>query len=168
MKHIKAILFLTTGLIVSNCSSQKIATINLRPGITVPVEVKKISFSKDTLYGKIKNLTGYEIINEDSTFLRPINILNHDSLISKIKYPEIAIRAGVEGMVLLQLTFDEKNKINKMFPVSNIGAGLEESVMNSIKNFRFSFDEKERKKKVLLLIIDFQIVNRYYPSVKVY
>lgn len=128
--------------------------------------VKKIALHKDKIYGRV-DFSCYEIVNNDSVLLKPIKILNLDSLKTRIKYPDIARRTGVGGNVLIELKLDNVGKIESMKAVSNVGAGLEESVLSSLKGFHFKFEKVSAEKEVsILLIVSFYIMNS--PPVNVY
>ena len=160
MKNIELISIIITSLIFIRCSSRELEIKEIYPikesGITRSLN------TKDTL-NKPLSISCYEIIHKDTFSISLLKLLNIDSLKSRIKYPEIAIRAGIEGTILIELTFNENDKIINMKPVSKVGASLEESVMNSIKDFKFRFDKKISTDSSVLLIVNFFIVlkNRY-------
>ncbi len=166
MKIKKIILFVVTILIFIGCSSEKSKTIELRAGDYV-LDKRCGPPPRDILNGSF-NFSFYEILNTDSISLLPIKILDEDSLKSRIKYPEIAVRAGVDGIVLIELKFNDNDEIVDMKPLSNIGASLEESVMNSIKDYKFIFDKKVSENNFsILLIVNFYIANSHrYPFVR--
>lgn len=164
MKIKKVILFVISILIYCSCSSQEIKTVETPTLSFYPSQ--RIPFHNNKIYGKVE-FSCYEIVNKDSVFLRPIKILNIDSLKYRIKYPGIAKRAGVGGNVLIELKLGSTGEIESMKAVSNIGASLEESVLNSLKGFRFKFKEASTDKDIsILLIVSFNIVNSL--PVKVY
>ena len=160
MKNAKLIAIVITSLIFSNCSSKKLEIREIRP-MKESGMLRTLNL-KDTL-NKPLSVSCYEISHTDTFSISSIKVINIDSLQSRIKYPEIAIRAGIEGTILIELTFDGNDKIINMKPVSNIGASLEESVMNSIKDFNFIFDKNISKDSSVLLIVNFFIVlkNKY-------
>jgi protein TonB len=51
-----------------------------------------------------------------------------------INYPEIAIRAGVEGKVILSFVVDKKGEIKDVNVLKGIGAGCDEEAMRIIKS----------------------------------
>lgn len=59
------------------------------------------------------------------------------SIQSKIRYPEIAKKAGVEGTVIVQFTVDEKGRVVDPEVVQGIGAGCDEEALRVIKEARF-------------------------------
>ena len=56
----------------------------------------------------------------------------------KIKYPEIAKRAGIEGRVYIEAFIDEKGNVTKTTVLKGIGAGCDEAAMNAIKKVKFT------------------------------
>jgi hypothetical protein len=140
-----------------SCSSQK--TLEVTPNVVVPNErvYAPPSPSKDINKGSF-NLSCYEFINTDSITLQPIKILNIDSLKASLTYPDIAIRAGIDGIVLIEVGLDDNSEIININPISNIGAGLEEAVVSGIKGFQFKFEKSSNKNnKSILLIVNFYL-----------
>ena len=139
------------------CSSQK--TLEVAPREMVPIErvYAPPMPSKDINNGSF-NISCYEFINKDSITLKPIKILNIDSLKARLTYPDIAIRAGIEGIVLMEIRLSDNSEIINIKPISNIGASLEESVVVGIKGFQFKFGESSNKNnKSILLIVNFYL-----------
>jgi len=66
---------------------------------------------------------------------------------SKIVYPEIAKRAGVQGRVFVKAYVDEKGNVNKVELIRGIGAGCDEAAMNAVKSVMFK-PGKQRGKPV--------------------
>ncbi len=59
------------------------------------------------------------------------------SIQSKITYPEIAIRAGVEGKVYILAFVDEVGTVTKAEVVKGIGSGCDEAAMNAVLSTKF-------------------------------
>jgi len=140
-----------------SCSSQK--TIGVRTSVIVPNErvYAPPMPSKDINKGSF-NLSCYEFINTDSITLKPIKIVNIDSLKARLTYPDIAIRAGIDGNVLIEIRLNENAEIIDIKPISNIGAGLEEAVVSGLKGFQFKFNNSSNQNnKSILLIVNFYI-----------
>lgn len=55
----------------------------------------------------------------------------------KIKYPEIAKKAGVEGMVVIQFVVDENGRVADPEVVKGIGAGCDEEALRVVQDARF-------------------------------
>ncbi|MGA7303225.1 MAG: TonB family protein [Rhodothermales bacterium] len=65
----------------------------------------------------------------------------------RVKYPEIAKKAGVEGTVFLQFVVDEKGNVVDPAVVKGIGAGCDEAALEAIKTAKFK-PGKQRGKPV--------------------
>ena len=65
----------------------------------------------------------------------------------KIKYPEIARKAGVEGRVILQFIVDENGNVTEPAVVRGIGAGCDEEALRVVRQARFK-PGKQRGKAV--------------------
>ncbi len=66
---------------------------------------------------------------------------------SKIVYPEIAKRAGVEGKVYVKAFVDESGNVTKVEVQKGIGAGCDEAAMKAVKETKFK-PGKQRGKPV--------------------
>jgi TonB family protein len=55
----------------------------------------------------------------------------------KVRYPELARRAGVEGRVILQFTVDEQGRVTDPRIIRGIGAGCDEEALRVVKQARF-------------------------------
>ncbi len=66
---------------------------------------------------------------------------------SKIVYPEIAKRAGVQGRVYVKAYVDESGKVNKVELIRGIGAGCDEAAMEAVQSVMFK-PGKQRGKPV--------------------
>jgi len=60
------------------------------------------------------------------------------SIQEKIIYPEIAIRAGVQGKVFIRAFVDENGSVIKAEVVKGIGAGCDEAAINAVLQTKFS------------------------------
>lgn len=65
----------------------------------------------------------------------------------KIKYPEIAKRAGVEGKVYILAFVDETGTVTKAQVLKGIGAGCDEEALKAVQNTKFK-PGKQRGKPV--------------------
>lgn len=65
----------------------------------------------------------------------------------KIKYPEIAKRAGVEGKVYVLAFVDEQGNVTKAQVMKGLGAGLDEEALKAVKETKFK-PGKQRGKPV--------------------
>jgi len=66
---------------------------------------------------------------------------------SKIVYPEIAKRAGVQGRVYVKAYVDEAGRVTKVELIRGIGAGCDEAAMDAVKSVMFK-PGKQRGKPV--------------------
>jgi len=66
---------------------------------------------------------------------------------SKIIYPEIAKRAGVEGKVYVLAFVDETGEVTNAKILKGLGAGLDEAALNAVKQTKFK-PGKQRGKPV--------------------
>lgn len=69
------------------------------------------------------------------------------ALQKKIKYPEIAKKAGVEGRVFLQFVVDEQGNVHDPIVTRGIGAGCDEEAVRAILEAKFK-PGKQRGKAV--------------------
>ncbi len=65
----------------------------------------------------------------------------------KIRYPEIARKAGVEGRVILQFIVDENGNVTEPAVVRGIGAGCDEEALRVVREAKFK-PGKQRGKPV--------------------
>lgn len=65
----------------------------------------------------------------------------------KIKYPEIAKKAGVEGMVVIQFVVDEQGNVVDPTIIKGIGAGCDEEALRVVRTAKFQ-PGKQRGKPV--------------------
>ncbi len=66
---------------------------------------------------------------------------------SKIVYPEIAKRAGIEGKVYVLAFVDETGTVTKAQIIKGLGAGLDDAALNAVKATKFK-PGKQRGKPV--------------------
>ena len=70
---------------------------------------------------------------------------------SKIVYPEIAKRAGVEGTVYVKAYVDKKGDVTKAVILKGIGAGCDEAALKAVKETKFN-PGKQRGKPVNVMV----------------
>ena len=70
-----------------------------------------------------------------------------EGLQKRVKYPEIAKKAGVEGTVFLQFIVDENGNVVDPAVVKGIGAGCDEAALEAIRTAKFK-PGKQRGKAV--------------------
>ncbi|MBZ0199792.1 MAG: TonB family protein [Ignavibacteriaceae bacterium] len=71
---------------------------------------------------------------------------------SKIVYPEIAKRAGVEGKVYVLAFVDESGNVTKVEVAKGLGAGLDEAAVGAVRQTRFK-PGKQRGKPVKVQVM---------------
>lgn len=75
-----------------------------------------------------------------------------EAIQSKIIYPEIAKRAGIEGKVYVKAYVDENGKVTKVEVVKGIGAGCDEAAVKAVKETKFK-PGKQRGKAVRVQVM---------------
>ncbi len=71
---------------------------------------------------------------------------------SKIVYPEIAKRAGIEGKVYVKAFVDEEGNVTKAVVEKGLGAGLDEAAVKAVKETKFK-PGKQRGKPVKVQVM---------------
>jgi protein TonB len=61
-----------------------------------------------------------------------------ESIYSKIKYPDEAQKAGVQGKVYLLIYINESGGVDDVKVIKGIGAGCDEAAINAVKNTKFN------------------------------
>lgn len=128
------------------------------PRPAVPVEVPNDEYIIDEEFNfdaelDLDNITEYNIPEppkpeepeeavEDEVFViverMPQLIGGIEGLMKKIKYPDIARQAGIEGRVFIQFIINEKGEVVNPVVVRGVGGGLDEVAINAIKEARFT------------------------------
>ncbi len=79
--------------------------------------------------------------DEDEIFVvveqPPVLIGGIQSVQSKVVYPEMAIKAGIEGRVVLQFVIDKEGNIIDPQVVRGIGGGCDEEAIRALKTAKF-------------------------------
>jgi periplasmic protein TonB len=91
------------------------------------------------LYGKtnaILELQGTEYLAFADQMPEPIGGL--PEIYKLIKYPEIAMRAGVEGKVYVLAFINEEGGVDDVKVIKGIGAGCDEATIEAVKNTKFA------------------------------
>ncbi len=60
------------------------------------------------------------------------------SIYSKIKYPEMAKKAGVEGKVYVLVYVNKNGNVDDAKVIKGIGAGCDEAAVNGVKQIKFT------------------------------
>ena len=77
----------------------------------------------------------------------PKPIGGQEAIYSKIQYPEMARKAGVEGRVVVNFVVNEKGEVVNPKVVSGLGAGCDEEALDAIRSTEFK-PGKQRGKPV--------------------
>jgi protein TonB len=93
-----------------------------------------------------------KIVEEEPTYFvaveeMPEPIGGIQAIQSKIVYPEIAKRAGVEGKVYVLAFVNEQGDVTKAEILKGLGAGLDEAALSAVKQTKFK-PGKQRGKPV--------------------
>lgn len=56
----------------------------------------------------------------------------------KVKYPEMARRAGIEGRVTVQFIVNERGEVENPRVIRGIGGGCDEAALEAVKQAKFS------------------------------
>lgn len=92
--------------------------------------------------GDIQNVNLPANLNDDDFVLTadqmPSPIGGILAIQQKIKYPEIAKRAGIEGRVFITTYLDEKGNVVHTSVIKGLGAGIDENAMEAIKQTKFT------------------------------
>lgn len=59
------------------------------------------------------------------------------ALIKKVKYPAIAVQAGIEGKVYVMALINENGTVDNVKIIKGLGAGCDEEVINVVKGAKF-------------------------------
>lgn len=61
-----------------------------------------------------------------------------EAIYRRLRYPEIARKAGIEGRVVLQFVVDERGNVVNPVVIRGIGGGCDEAAIEAIKGVRFT------------------------------
>ncbi len=95
--------------------------------------------------GSLKSINENEFLT--SSEIMPEIVGGLASILSKIHYPEIAKRAGIEGKVFVQAFIDESGNLVEAKVIKGIGAGCDEAALDAVKQVKF-IPGKQRGKPV--------------------
>ncbi len=78
---------------------------------------------------------------------------------SKIKYPEIAKKSGIEGKVFIMAMINENGTVDDVKIIKGIGGGCDEAAMKAVKDSKFSTAKNKgvNVKVKLSLSIEFKL-----------
>lgn len=122
--------------------------------------IKSWEFKPGTKDGKsVKSQYRWKFYLGDKQELKPVNegeylvateimpelIGGFHSIQEKIKYPEIAKRAGIEGNVYVLALIDENGEVANARIIKGIGGGCDEAALNAVKAVKFIPGKKDGK-----------------------
>jgi len=89
----------------------------------------------------------------------PEPIGGYEAIQRNLVYPEIARKAGVEGVVIVQVVIDEKGRVVDTQILKSLGAGCDEAAMEAIRKTRWKpAMQRDRPVKVRVSIrVKFQL-----------
>ena len=97
-------------------------------------------------------LSSGEIISEGGDDIYFVSVENMPEPIggmyaiqSKIIYPEIAKRAGIEGKVFIQAFIDETGNVANAKVIKGVGGGLDEAALEAVKQTKFTPGKQKGK-----------------------
>ena len=67
----------------------------------------------------------------------PVPVGGLPAIYKKIKYPDIAVQAGIEGKVYLIAFIDETGTVNDVKVLKGIGGGCDQEAMKAVKTTKF-------------------------------
>ncbi|MCP4972010.1 MAG: energy transducer TonB [Arcobacter sp.] len=156
-----SILFLISFVMLNSCSSIIQVQSNSEPNNDKNI----INYHNDLHlpidYNCIKNIELLALLTPIfvKDLIPPELTISNDSLLSKIKYPEIAEYAGVRGIVIVEFLVDSFGDTKNIEVVSSIGAGCDEEVLSVFKNIKFkpAYKNKEPQKSKMRASIKFSL-----------
>ncbi len=77
-------------------------------------------------------------LNSDTLgFIHSIMIENKDAFLTKIKYPDYAVKNGIEGLVVIDFIVNEVGIVDGIKLVKSIGGGCEGTFVEELKKQKF-------------------------------
>jgi len=77
-----------------------------------------------------------------------------------IKYPPIAIRAGIQGEVFVTVVLDDRRNVSELKVVRGLGAGCDNAVLTALANYAFPLDANYQRTRELSVIVNFRLPPR--------
>ena len=165
MKPFFLIIFLSIVLIYSGCSSEieiTKAKIIYKPQKQDSVIVKRIQ-TYDLIsfpYRYKINIKSFEHIDSSQKIIPAEIIGGENGFLVKIVYPEIAKRAEIEGIVIIEFTIDKEGNPNEINLIKDIGGMCGDETVNAVKITKFK-PAKLKDRNVdsrYRMIVQFQMV----------
>ena len=83
------------------------------------------------------------------------------ALQSKVSYPEIAVKAGIEGKVILETIIGKDGNPEEIKVLKGIGAGCDESAIKAVMNTKFKPGTQRGKPVRVILVIPISFTLRH-------
>ena len=155
-------LLIASFLFLNNCSTTSIHE-NLPKGdSTAAIGGSPFQKYKFISPGTEVELVSLLCLNAVKSIAKPRIVGGVDSLLSKILYPEIAKRAGVDGTVTCEFVIDSSGKASGIKLIKGIGASCDENVMLAIKDQKFIPAHKDGKpvNQLMRAVFNFKLLTR--------
>lgn len=83
------------------------------------------------------------------------------ALYKSIKYPEMAMKAGIEGKVYVMAFIDESGSVTDVKVIKGIGGGCDEAAVDAIKKAKFkpATNQGQPVKVKMSLPVNFKLTN---------
>lgn len=119
------------------------------PRPAIPVEAPGDTEIEDIELASTELMPGQEVLpppslsaeDEEQYFVAvedmPQIVGGTEALARVLQYPELAIRAGVQGRVFVLAYVDEKGRVTRTEVLKGIGAGCDEAAMEAVKKVTF-------------------------------
>jgi len=78
-----------------------------------------------------------EIVPFEKLEAYPEPVGGMQSIISKIHYTEIAVRAGIEGTVIIEAILSKTGEVIEAYVIKKIGGGLDQIALQAVKDTKF-------------------------------
>lgn len=79
----------------------------------------------------------FYLASETLDFIHSIMIENEDAFLAKIKYPDYAVKNGIEGLVEIDFIVNEVGLVDGIKLVNSIGGGCEGTFIEELKKQKF-------------------------------
>ncbi|MDP4173776.1 MAG: energy transducer TonB [Bacteroidota bacterium] len=98
-----------------------------------------------------KAVTSYEMNPNVISYLDqlPQPVGGYEALINKVEYPELAVKANMEGDVLAKVTIGYDGNVEKVELLKSLGGGCDEAVINAIKDTKFKYSPASENSPII-------------------
>ena len=100
-----------------------------------------LHLDEDSSWDQAKTIR-YELDMTDTTYLTVVDKMPEPigglgAIMAKVRYPEIAKRAGIQGKVFVEVFLNERGEVDRAVVKEGIGAGCDEAAITALKQIRF-------------------------------